>query len=300
MLFRAAALTAFTLSPGIASNLVGHASVIDGDTLEIHGTRIRLWGIDAPESSQLCRGEDSLPYRCGAKAANELDAFIAGRAVSCEVVGRDVYAGFETGSRSSWLSRSTVESFHLTETKPYKQAFVLAQVVKIGEGFTPFFGFYEGSRTYPVTIENGSTVQVPAVKFLKQVQAGNINCPTLPTVAAEVAQHYVMLCRELIMEEIRLAKFNGEPPSRQRCLYACENVEKARYWKQFVGADSTICELTCTGTIHRADASLLLGDSEPLSVTRERARRYWRGDAGESPQWETLFEGEAKVTAIGL
>jgi hypothetical protein len=39
--------------------------------LEIHGTRIRLWGIDAPESSQLCRGEDRLQYRCGAKAAKE-------------------------------------------------------------------------------------------------------------------------------------------------------------------------------------------------------------------------------------
>lgn len=91
MLFRAAALTVFTLSPGIASNLVGQASIIDGDTLEIHGTRIRLWGIDAPESSQLCRGEDSLPYRCGAKAANELDVFIAGRSVSCEPVRRDVY-----------------------------------------------------------------------------------------------------------------------------------------------------------------------------------------------------------------
>lgn len=91
MLFRAAALTVFTLSPGIASNLVGQASIIDGDTLEIHGTRIRLWGIDAPESSQLCRGEDSLPYRCGAKAANELDVFIAGRSVSCEPVSRDVY-----------------------------------------------------------------------------------------------------------------------------------------------------------------------------------------------------------------
>lgn len=190
--------------------------------------------------------------------------------------------------------------FHLTETKPYKQALVLAQVVKIGEDFTPFFGFYEGSRTYPVTLENGSAVQVPAVKFLKQVQAGNINCPTLPTVAADVAQHYVMLCRELIMEEIRLAEFKGEPPSRQRCLYACETVEEARYWKQLVGLGSTICELTCTGTIHHADASLLLGDSEPLSVTRERARNYWRGEAGESPQWETLFVGEAKVTAIEL
>jgi endonuclease YncB( thermonuclease family) len=38
-----------------ADDLTGQASIIDGDTLEIHGTRIRLWGIGAPESSQLCR-----------------------------------------------------------------------------------------------------------------------------------------------------------------------------------------------------------------------------------------------------
>src|SRR5690349_9235100 len=75
----------------LAADLIGRASVIDGDTLEIHSTRIRLWGIDAPESSQFCRGSDSLPYRCGAKAANELDRFIAGRPVSCEPVSRDVY-----------------------------------------------------------------------------------------------------------------------------------------------------------------------------------------------------------------
>jgi hypothetical protein len=125
--------------------------------------------------------------------------------------------------------------FHLTETKPYKNAFVADQVVQIGESYTPFFGFYEGARTYPVTVENGTTVQVPAVKFLKQVLAGNIKSQMLPTIAAEVAQHYVMLCRELIMEEIRLAEFDGRPPSRQRCLYACESVEEARYWKQLVG-----------------------------------------------------------------
>src|SRR6201996_122007 len=61
----------------------GQASIIDGDTLEIHGQRIRLWGIDAPESEQLCRGDDSLLYRCGAEAANGLDAFIARRPVNC-------------------------------------------------------------------------------------------------------------------------------------------------------------------------------------------------------------------------
>ena len=75
-----------------ADDIAGQASVIDGDTLEIHGIRIRLWGIDAPESSQLCRGEDSSQYRCGAQAANDLDAFIARRPVNCSLVSSDPYA----------------------------------------------------------------------------------------------------------------------------------------------------------------------------------------------------------------
>ena len=59
---------------GAASDLAGQASVIDGDTLEIHGTRIRVFGIDAPESDQLCRDEDSNLYRCGQKAAAQNEA----------------------------------------------------------------------------------------------------------------------------------------------------------------------------------------------------------------------------------
>jgi endonuclease YncB( thermonuclease family) len=78
-------------APVLAADLTGQASVVDGDTIEIHGTRIRLWGIDAPESTQLCRGEDSLQYRCGAKAANDLDVFIARRPVSCTPISLDQY-----------------------------------------------------------------------------------------------------------------------------------------------------------------------------------------------------------------
>jgi endonuclease YncB( thermonuclease family) len=80
-----------TAALAFADDLVGQASIIDGDTLEIHGTRIRLWGIDAPESSQSCRGEDSLQYRCGAKAANDLDVFVARRPVSCQPRDLDRY-----------------------------------------------------------------------------------------------------------------------------------------------------------------------------------------------------------------
>ncbi|MGY3038299.1 endonuclease YncB(thermonuclease family) [Bradyrhizobium sp. USDA 4354] len=78
-------------SAALADNFVGQASVIDGDTLEIRGMRIRLWGVDAPESTQQCRGEDSLQYRCGSKAANDLDAYIARRPVNCVPLSLDQY-----------------------------------------------------------------------------------------------------------------------------------------------------------------------------------------------------------------
>lgn len=86
------AATIFASTPhAFADDLAGQASVIDGDTLEIHGTRIRLWGIDAPESDQLCRNADGAHYRCGQKAANGLDAFIGRRPVECVEVDRDQY-----------------------------------------------------------------------------------------------------------------------------------------------------------------------------------------------------------------
>jgi endonuclease YncB( thermonuclease family) len=79
------------VSTAFANDLSGQASIIDGDTLEIHGARIRLWGIDAPESNQLCRGEDSIQYRCGATAANNLDSFLNKRPVDCVPVSLDQY-----------------------------------------------------------------------------------------------------------------------------------------------------------------------------------------------------------------
>jgi endonuclease YncB( thermonuclease family) len=65
--------------------------VIDGDTIEIHGTRVRLFGIDAPEHDQLCSDRYGARYRCGQVASNALAGFIGRQAVACVEVDRDRY-----------------------------------------------------------------------------------------------------------------------------------------------------------------------------------------------------------------
>lgn len=59
-------------APALAGDIVGRASIIDGDTISIHGARIRLDGVDAPESWQTCHDAAGKLYRCGTRAAEAL------------------------------------------------------------------------------------------------------------------------------------------------------------------------------------------------------------------------------------
>ncbi|RWN61461.1 MAG: thermonuclease family protein [Mesorhizobium sp.] len=75
--------------------IAGVASVIDGDTIEIRGQRIRFSGIDAPEAAQQCDDAKGFHYQCGAKSAAALDAFLAAsRPVRCTFVTWDRYGRF--------------------------------------------------------------------------------------------------------------------------------------------------------------------------------------------------------------
>lgn len=90
----AAALLAGALLAGVSAfageKISGHASVIDGNTIEIGGTRIRLDGIMAPEGAQQCGGRNGGNYPCGEEAAYALDLYLSeSRPTTCDVVGRD-------------------------------------------------------------------------------------------------------------------------------------------------------------------------------------------------------------------
>ncbi|TIO48896.1 MAG: thermonuclease family protein [Mesorhizobium sp.] len=72
--------------------ITGVASVIDGDTIEVHGQRIRFNGIDAPESHQYCDDAKGFEYPCGRRSAEALDSFLAAsRPVQCTFVTWDRY-----------------------------------------------------------------------------------------------------------------------------------------------------------------------------------------------------------------
>jgi len=73
-----------------AETLSGPARVVDGDTIEIAGKRIRFHGIDTPEARQLCEA-DGEEYRCGDEATAFLIDLISGEPVTCIGDTRDRY-----------------------------------------------------------------------------------------------------------------------------------------------------------------------------------------------------------------
>jgi len=92
-LIRASALllAALITVPVSADTIAGTASVIDGDTIEIHGQRIRLSAIDAIESRQRCTLPDGRAWNCGKDSARALADKIGRNPVSCDVRDVDRY-----------------------------------------------------------------------------------------------------------------------------------------------------------------------------------------------------------------
>lgn len=103
-----ALISALALSWPAHADVSGRAVVIDGDTIEVRGSRVRLHGIDAPESAQTCLDNGKL-WLCGQRASRALADRLAGRSVDCKETAEDRYGRIVAvcrlggGDLNAWL-----------------------------------------------------------------------------------------------------------------------------------------------------------------------------------------------------
>ena len=166
--------------------LAGKGRVLDGDTLDVAGVRVRLWGIDAPESRQRCRAGGRW-WSCGGLATAALRAR-AGN-VECERRGKDAYGRvlgvcFERGEDiNGWMVAEGWALAYRRFAKDYvpheNRARKAAKGVHRGEFVDPW-DWRRGVRLKPVAAgaESRPTVGVPAPRTVGA--PGSADLPPLP------------------------------------------------------------------------------------------------------------------------
>ena len=78
--------------PGLAlAELRGPVIVIDADTIDVAGTRVRLHAIDAPEPAQTCQTEMGTAFDCGVWVTAQVRARFEGRMARCRARDTDRY-----------------------------------------------------------------------------------------------------------------------------------------------------------------------------------------------------------------
>ena len=99
--------------------------VIDGDTIHIGELKYRFFGIDAPETKQICE-KDNIKIQCGVIAKNVLKNKIANKIPECVVKDKDRYQRFvaECFIGNESLSRFMVKEGYAVTYSQYSKDFV--------------------------------------------------------------------------------------------------------------------------------------------------------------------------------
>lgn len=149
---------AFTILAAAALALVqGQPHVIDGDTIRIGDTRIRLEGVDAPEMSQRCTKADGSGWPCGAAARAALIHKIGNQSVRCEISGSDRYdrslgtCWLGTVNLSGWLVRSGWAVAY----RRYSMRYVSDEQGARGQRLNIWSGRFEPPSDYRAAVRRG-------------------------------------------------------------------------------------------------------------------------------------------------
>lgn len=113
-----------------AADLIGQAHIVDGDTISIGETKIRLHGIDAPEMFQTCQNRRGTSYRCGQSSKDALQILIGPRLIRCKGKTYDLYGRLLAVCYSSGidLSDEMVRQGWAMAYRAYSEDYVAAEI----------------------------------------------------------------------------------------------------------------------------------------------------------------------------
>ena len=151
----------------------GRVAVIDGDTLEMHGKRIRLHGIDAPESGQTCKSESGEAYRCGQLSAEHMAKYIKHKIIRCNVqdtdrYGRLVAVCFADGQD---INEQIVADGYALAYRRYSHDYIAAE----SEAKSDKAGMWKGTFVKPWNWRKGERLSLTKEQKGKCVIKGNIS-----------------------------------------------------------------------------------------------------------------------------
>jgi len=121
-----------------AAPAVAQVDVIDGDTLDLDGTRYRINGIDAPEAAQKCLNAQGKSWYCGALATETLERLVDGKEVICKSLatdgfGREIARCFADGQDLAMaMTKLGMAWAFLKFSGEYEAAQIEAQIAKRG------------------------------------------------------------------------------------------------------------------------------------------------------------------------
>ena len=126
--------------PLAQADIAGPPIVIDGDTIEVQGVAVRLYGIDAPELGQTCRiGQHA--YDCGKIARAALLDLTAGVPVTCKLVPPDPASTLDDGPESR-IGRCNADGYDLSEGMAYTGWALASRRIS-----SRYLGFEDQART---------------------------------------------------------------------------------------------------------------------------------------------------------
>jgi endonuclease YncB( thermonuclease family) len=155
-----------------AGPLIGTPRIVDGDTVEISGTKIRLQGVDTPETDQVCFTASGARDACGVRARDALMARFGDKPWTCTITGTDRYsrslggctAGGEDVQR--WLVREGLALSFVRYAHTYDADEAAARENKAGLWAGCFVAPWEWRARNDKTVLLGSVCPVGAQKDL--------------------------------------------------------------------------------------------------------------------------------------